>query len=167
MTERSPITTKGFAQLKALLKHLKTVERPKIVQAIAEARAHGDLSENAEYDAAKEAQGMLEAKIRMIEGRVSSAQVVDVSSLGGEKVIFGATVCILDLDSDEEKSWTIVGEDEANVDKGFLAYNTPIAKGLIGKSEGDVAEITLPGGKREFEIVSVEFSEPEVEISLP
>ncbi|MDD2942845.1 MAG: transcription elongation factor GreA [bacterium] len=164
MLERSPITADGHRQLQAEVKRLTTIERPKAAQAIATARAHGDLSENAEYDAAKEAQGLLEARIRMLESRLSTALVVDIEKLSGTKVVFGATVTIVDGDSGEERTLTIVGEDESDVEKGLISFQSPIARGLIGKSIDDVVEIRLPSGLREYEITDVQFVVPEVRI---
>ncbi len=141
------------------LHRLKTVERKKAADALAEARAHGDLSENAEYEAAKDAQGLLEAKVRLLESRLSTAQVIDVSKLSGEKVLFGATVTFEDVDSGEEKTVMIVGEDEADVDAGMISYVSPLARALIGKSVDDLVQVKLPGGVKEYEIRSVEFKE--------
>lgn len=159
MSTKTPMTVKSHRALQEELKRLKTVERIKCSKAIEEARAHGDLSENAEYDAAKQAQGLLEAKIRDIEGKLATAMVVDVASLSGTKVVFGATVTIVDQDSDEEKTITIVGEDEANAPLGLISYVSPLARGLIGKEEGDTVRIQLPAGEREYEILSVKFVE--------
>ena len=155
--ERSPMTQVGHKVLQEELLRLKGVERPRVVKAIEEARAHGDLSENAEYHAAKEEQGMLEARIRMIEQHLSVAQVVDVSKLSGDKVVFGATVVISDLDSDEEKTLRIVGEDEANAEKGSISYKSPLARALIGKNLDDVVKVKLPQGEKEYEIREVRF----------
>ena len=154
---RSPMTVGGHRRLQEELQNLKTVERVRLSRAIEEARAHGDLSENAEYHAAKEAQGLLEAKIRDLESRMATAQVIDVSSLSGTKVVFGATVCLCDMDTDEEKRITIVGEDEVDVDKGLISYQSPIARALIGKEIDDCVTVKLPGGKKEYEIREVSF----------
>ncbi|MCL4168138.1 UNVERIFIED_CONTAM: hypothetical protein GTU68_051439 [Idotea baltica] len=143
------------------LKRLKQIERPAASKAIEIARAHGDLSENAEYDAAKEAQGMLEAKIRDLESKLATAQVVDIEKLSGNKVIFGATALISDVDSGDERSLTIVGEDQADAEKGLISFKSPLARGLIGKSVDDIAEIRLPSGKKEYEILEVKFVLPE------
>lgn len=151
------MTVAGHQALKEELKRLKAVDRPNIIQQIAEARAHGDLSENAEYAAAKERQGFIEARIRELESRLARAQVIDTSKLSGERVVFGATVTILDYDSDSEQRWTIVGDDEANLDEKKVGISSPIARALIGKSVGDEIEIRTPKGKKEAEIVKVEF----------
>lgn len=137
---------------------MKGEERIKAVRAIEEARAHGDLSENAEYDAAKNAQGLLEGRIRDLEAKLSTAQVVDIGSLSGSKVIFGATVRLMDIEVSEEKIITIVGEEESEVEAGFLSYSSPLARTLIGKLEGDFVEVRLPQGTREYEILEVSFS---------
>ena len=155
--ERSPMTRLGHKALQEELQRLKGVERPRVVKAIEEARAHGDLSENAEYHAAKEEQGLLEARIRIIEQRLSVAQVIDVSKLSGDKVVFGATVVISDLDSDEEKTLSIVGEDEADAEKGLISYKSPLARALIGKNLDDVVKVKLPQGEKEYEIREVHF----------
>ena len=155
---KTPMTTEGHRNLQQELGRLKGEERGKAVRAIEEARAHGDLSENAEYDAAKNAQGLLEGRIRDIEAKLSTAQVVDISSLSGSKVVFGATVKVIDIELSEEKLFTIVGEEETDVEIGFISYSSPIARTLIGKLEGDFVEVRLPQGKREYEIVEVSFS---------
>ncbi len=153
------MTSKGYKTLQAELHRLKTVERRRVSNAIAVARDHGDLSENAEYDAAKHEQGLIEAKIRDIETKIATAQVVEISSLSGSKVIFGATVEICDMDSDEEKRITIVGLDEANPTAGLISYQSPLARALIGKNVDDVVRVKLPGGEKEYEIRSVAFLE--------
>ncbi len=153
-----PVTKRGAEKLKTELQHLKTVERPAIIQAIAEARAQGDLSENAEYDAAKDRQGFIEGRIAEIEGKLSAAQVIDPSALDAEgKVVFGATVDLEDEDSGEQVSYQIVGEDEADLKLGLINVSSPIARALIGKEEGDVAEVQAPGGVRRWEIVAVRY----------
>lgn len=153
-----PLTVRGVVKLREELKRLKTVERPAIVKAIAEARAHGDISENAEYNAAKEQQGFLEGRIGEIEHKLANAQVVDVTKLNpGGKVVFGATVKLADADSGDELRYQIVGEDEADSKSGLISVNSPIARALIGKKEGDLVEVAAPGGKREFEILGVEY----------
>lgn len=157
MSDKSPMTVEGHNVLKAELKRLKGIERPKASKAIEVARAHGDLSENAEYDAAKEAQGMLEARIRLIESHLATAQVVDVNTLKGDRVIFGATVRIVDIDSDEDREIMIVGEDEADADRGLISYLSPLARGLIGKQLDDLVTVRLPGGQREYEITGIKF----------
>jgi transcription elongation factor GreA len=154
MTERS------HRHLQEELHRLRTTERKKVVQAIEEARAHGDLSENAEYDAAKHAQGLLEGRIRSLESKLSTAQVVDISKLSGEKVVFGATVELEDVDSGEERTVMIVGEDEADAEKGLISYVSPLARALIGKRVDDVAKVVLPAGEREFEIRALRFVDP-------
>jgi transcription elongation factor GreA len=154
---RVPLTLRGVEQLRDELKRLRSVERPAIVKAIAEARAHGDISENAEYHAAKEQQSFLEGRIADIEHKLASAQVVDVTRLNaGGKVVFGATVRIADEDGTESR-YQIVGEDEADSKRGLISVNAPIARALIGKKEGDVVEVTAPGGTREVEILGVEY----------
>lgn len=153
-----PITKRGAEMLKAELHRLKTVDRPAVIQAIAEARAQGDLSENADYDAAKERQGFIEGRIAEVEGKLSAAQVIDPTSLdAGGRVVFGATVELSDEDSGNEMTYQIVGEDEADLKQGLVNISSPIARALIGKEEGDVAEVQTPGGTRRFEIVAVHY----------
>lgn len=152
------MTVEGHRRLQADLHRLKTEERQKCVKAIEEARAHGDLSENAEYDAAKNAQGLLEAKIRDMESKLASAQVIDTSTLQGDRVVFGASVSLSDLDSGEERHVTIVGEEETDVQNGLISYSSPLARSLIGKRVGDTARVRLPAGEKEYEILGVEFS---------
>ena len=153
-----PITKRGAEKLKAELHKLKTVDRPWVINAIAEARAQGDLSENAEYDAAKDRQGCIEGRIQEIEGKLSAAQVIDPTSLdAGGRVVFGATVELEDEESGEKVSYQIVGEDEADLKLGLINVSSPIARALIGKEEGDVAEVQAPGGVRRYEIVSVTY----------
>lgn len=154
---RTPMTVEGHRALSDELQRLKGEERVKIVRAIEEARAHGDLSENAEYDAAKNAQGLLEGRIRDLEAKLATAQVIDISSLSGEKVVFGATVSITDIDGSEERVLCIVGEDEANVELGLISFSSPLARALIGKTTGDVAKVRLPAGEREYEILEISF----------
>ena len=155
--QRVPMTVAGAEALRKELEHLKKVERPRISAAIAEAREHGDLKENAEYHAAREQQGFCEGRIQEIEGKLSSAQIIDVASIEKTgKVIFGVTVTILDVDTDEEKIYQIVGDDEADIKSGKLSVNSPIARGLIGREEGDVVQIETPGGVKEYEIDKVE-----------
>jgi transcription elongation factor GreA len=156
-TERVPMTVEGYKHLEAELHRLKSVERPRIIQAISEARSHGDLSENAEYHAAKEAQGMNEAKVAELEDKLSRAEVIDPSTLSGNTVKFGATVTLVDEDTDEKVKYQIVGELEANVREGKISIGSPIARALIGKSKGDSAEVTTPKGTRSYEIMNVEF----------
>ena len=158
MSTKVPITARGAAQLRDELKRLKTKERPQIIQAIAEARAHGDLRENAEYHAAREQQGFVEARIKDIEGKLSHAQIIDVTQFGpGSKVIFGATVELHDAQGGGSITYRIVGEDEADIKSGLISVNSPIARALIGKVEGDVAEVRTPGGTRRYEIVEVRY----------
>ena len=153
-----PITERGAQALREELKRLKSVERPRIVQAIAEAREHGDLKENAEYHAAKEEQGFLEARIRDIDGKLSNAQIIDVTQFGSTgKVIFGATVDLSDEDADKEVTYQIVGEDEADIAQGMISVGSPIARALIGKEEGDVVTVNTPGGEKVLEIVEVRY----------
>lgn len=153
---RYPMTPEGHAALEAELKQLKMVERPRITTAIAEAREHGDLKENAEYHAAREQQGFCEARIRDIEAKLGGAQVIDPTKLNQDgRVVFGVTVVLEDLDSGEERRYKIVGNDEADFKAGKISVNSPIARGLIGKSEGDEAKIQTPSGLLEFEILNV------------
>jgi transcription elongation factor GreA len=159
MSERVPMTKGGLERLKAELKRLKAVERPRIVKEIAEARSHGDISENAEYHAAKEKQSHLEGRIAQVEHWIASAEVIDVSRHQGDKVIFGATVTLADADSGEEVRYRIVGELEANLKEGKISITSPIARALVGRSEGDEVTVRSPGGSREYEIVSIEFLE--------
>lgn len=155
--QKYPMTTIGHAALETELKQLKTVERPEIIQAISVAREHGDLSENAEYHAAKEKQGFIEGRIQELESKLSLAQVIDVSKLDSETVTFGATVTIVNEDTDEESAYQIVGEDEANVKNGKISITAPIARALIGKEVGDSIEVNAPGGSKAYEIIEVEF----------
>ncbi|MDD3784860.1 MAG: transcription elongation factor GreA [Hydrogenophaga sp.] len=153
-----PITKRGAEMLKAELHRLKTVDRPNVIQAIADARAQGDLSENADYDAAKERQGFIEGRIAEIEGKLSSAQIIDPAEVNaGGRVVFGATVELEDEDSGNPVTYQIVGEDEADIKLGLVNIGSPIARALIGKEEGDVAEVQAPGGVRRYEIVAVRY----------
>jgi transcription elongation factor GreA len=156
-TERVPMTVEGFKKLEAELHRLKAEERPRIIQQIADAREHGDLSENAEYHAAKEAQGLNEAKVAEIEDKIGRADVIDTSKLSGGTVKFGATVQLEDEDSGDKVKYKIVGEHEANVRDGKISINSPIARALIGKSKGDSAEVTTPKGTRSYEILKIEY----------
>lgn len=154
-----PITKRGAEQLKAELQRLKTKDRPEVINAIAEARAQGDLSENAEYDAAKDRQGFIEGRIKEIESKLATAQVIDPSQLNAEgKIVFGATVELEDEDSGEQVTYQIVGEDEADLKKGLINVASPIGRALIGKEEGDTAEVQAPGGVRHYEVVSVRYA---------
>ena len=153
-----PITKRGAEKLKAELHRLKTVDRPWVINAIAEARAQGDLSENAEYDAAKDRQGFIEGRIQEIDGKLSAAQIIDPAELdAGGKVVFGATVLLEDEDSGDRVTYQIVGEDEADIKLGFINIGSPIARALIGKIEGDTAEVQAPGGVRHYEVVAVSY----------
>jgi transcription elongation factor GreA len=155
--QRFPMTIEGAKALEEELQRLKTVERPRISKAIAEAREHGDLKENAEYHAAREEQGFIEGRIADIEGKLSAAQVIDIRSIPYTgKVVFGCTVTIINVDTDEVKTYRIVGDDEADIKQGRISAGSPIARGLLGKSEGDSVEIDTPGGKVEYEIDKVE-----------
>ena len=155
--ERVPMTVEGFNALEAELQRLKSEERPRIIQAIAEARAHGDLSENAEYHSAKEAQGLNEARVAELEDKLSRAEVIDPKSISGKTVKFGATVSLIDEDTDEKVKYKIVGDMEANLRDGKISISSPIARALIGKSKGDTAEVTTPKGARSFEITRIEW----------
>jgi transcription elongation factor GreA len=155
--DKVPMTTAGYAALEEELKRRQQTERPRIIQAIAEARSHGDLSENAEYHAAKEAQGHNEGRIAELEDRLARAEVIDVSKLSGNSVMFGATVTVVDEDTDEEKRYQIVGENEADVRSGKVSITSPIARALIGKKIGDTVEVNTPGGGKSYEVVNVAF----------
>ena len=154
-----PMTVEGAERLKAELQRLKSVERPAVIQAIAEARSHGDLSENADYDAAKERQGFIEGRIAEIENKLAGAQVIDPATVDGDgRVVFGATVEIEDAETGARRSWTIVGDDEADVRENKVSVSSPLARALIGKEEGDSVEVQAPGGVRHYEIVSVSYA---------
>ncbi|CAH1665346.1 MAG: transcription elongation factor GreA [Chelatococcus sp.] len=155
--EKIPMTAAGYAALETELKHRQQQERPRIIQAIAEARALGDLSENAEYHAAKEAQGLNEGRVQELEGLISRADIIDVSKLDGKSVKFGATVTLVDEDTEEERVYQIVGEPEADVRRGKMSITSPVARALIGKSVGDTVEVNTPGGGKSYEIVKVAF----------
>ncbi len=154
--EKIPLTRAGFDKIDAELKHLKSVERPEIIQAIADARALGDLSENAEYHSAKEKQSFIEGRIKELEGVLSLADIIDVAKLSGS-VKFGATIELVDEDTDEEKTYQVVGEYEADLEAGKLNIKSPLARALIGKDEGDSVEVRTPGGVRSYEILKVSF----------
>src|SRR5262245_7825152 len=156
-TEKVPMTIEGFQSLETELHRLKTVERPRIIQAISEARAHGDLSENAEYHAAKEAQGLNEAKVLELEDKLARAEVIDTSKMTGSTVKFGATVTLEDEESGEKVKYKIVGDMEADVREGKISISSPIARALIGKAKGDSAEVTTPKGTRSYEILKLEW----------
>ena len=153
-----PITKRGAEKLKEELQRLKTKDRPAVIAAIAEARSHGDLSENAEYDAAKDRQGFIEGRIKEVEGKLAAAQIIDPSALdAGGKVVFGATVELEDEDSGDKVTYQIVGEDEADLKHGLINISSPIARALIGKEEGDTAVVQAPGGDRHYEIIAVRY----------
>ncbi|MGC9417903.1 MAG: transcription elongation factor GreA [Rhodovulum sp.] len=154
--EKIPMTRAGHAALDEELKALKSVERPAVIKAIAEAREHGDLSENAEYHAAREKQSFIEGRIKEIEGLLSRADVIDPAKLSGP-IKFGATVTLVDEDTDEEKTYQIVGEAEADIEKGLLNVKSPLARALIGKEEGDSVEVRTPGGERSYEVLSIRY----------
>jgi transcription elongation factor GreA len=156
--KKIPLTVKGAEKIKEELQRLKTVDRPRVVAAIAEAREHGDLKENAEYHAAREQQGFIEGRIQDLEAKLGNAQVIDVTKIENEgKVIFGSTVMIADVESGDEKTYQIVGEDEAEIKEGKISVGSPIARALIGKEEGDIVAVTTPGGEVEYEIVEVQY----------
>ncbi len=156
---RAPLTLKGAQRLREELDHLKSVKRPEIITAISEARAHGDLKENAEYHAAREQQSFIEGRIKQLESELSHAEVIDVAKLNaGSRVVFGATVTLADVETDEEKRYQIVGDLEADIKRAMIAISSPIARALIGKNEGDSVTIDAPAGQREYEIVSVAYT---------
>lgn len=155
--EKVPMTAGGFNRLQEELKHLKSVARPEVIKAIAEAREHGDLSENAEYHAARERQSFIEGRVMELEDRISRAEIIDTSKLSGDTVKFGATVTLADEDTDEEITYQIVGQDESDIKEGRLSITAPLARSLIGKAEGDQVEVTTPGGSKSYEIVTVQF----------
>jgi len=155
--DKVPMTATGFQRLQEDLKHLKGTERPAIIRAIAEAREHGDLSENAEYHAARERQSFIEGQIGEIEDKISRAEVIDASKLTGTTVKFGATVTLVDEDTDEENTYQLVGEFEADINAGRLSITSPLARALIAKSVGDNIEVTTPGGSKAYEILKIEF----------
>ena len=155
--EKIPMTPQGFQALEAELNRLKNQDRHEVIKAIAEARAHGDLSENAEYHAAKERQSFIEGRIQELQGVISAAQIIDPSSFDGDTVKFGATVTLVDEDTEEERKYQIVGDVESDAKRGKISLSSPIARALIGKSKGDTVEVAAPGGARSYEIVKVEF----------
>ena len=155
--ERIPMTAAGYKSLEEEVNHLKNVERHEIIKAIAEARAHGDLSENAEYHAAKERQGFIEGRVLELEDQIGRAEVIDVSKLSGSTVKFGATVTLVDEDTDEKRKYQIVGDVESDAKNGRISLSSPIARALIGKGKGDTVEVATPGGARSYEILKVEF----------
>jgi transcription elongation factor GreA len=155
-----PLTDRGAARLRDELKQLKSVDRPQVIEAIARAREHGDLKENAEYHAAREQQGFIEGRIKEIEASLSNAQIIDIGKVNAQgKVVFGATIELTDIEDDTSKRFQIVGELEADIKQGLISISSPIARAVIGKEEGDVVEVQTPGGRREFEIGSVEYIE--------
>ena len=155
--DKLPITGKGFAALEEELKHRQQVERPRIIEAIAEARSHGDLSENAEYHAAKENQSLNEGRVQELESMIARADIIDVAKLSGGTVKFGATVKLVDEDTEEEKTYQIVGDPEADVKAGRMSISSPVARALIGKGVGDTVQVSTPGGGKSYEIVEVAF----------
>lgn len=155
---KAPMTVRGESMLLEEVKQLKTIRRPRVIQAIADAREHGDLKENAEYHAAREEQGFIEGRIQDIEGKLGNSQVIDVTKLNPNgKVVFGTTVVLMDLESEGETKYKIVGEDEADFKSGLISYGSPVAKAMIGKEEGDVVGVQAPSGVREYEIMNVEY----------
>ena len=156
--QKIPLTVAGAEKLKAELQQLKSVARPEVIAAIAEARSHGDLSENAEYEAAKDRRGFIEGRIAELESKLSHAQIIDPKEIHAEgKIVFGATVTVSDLETDEEATYQIVGDDEADIKIGKISVNSPIARAMIGKEEGDVAEVQAPSGVREYDILNVQY----------
>lgn len=155
--ERIPMTADGYKTLEDEINHLKVVERPTVIRMIEEARAHGDLSENAEYHAAKERQAFIEGRVVELEDKLSRADIIDISKLSGSTVKFGATVTLFDEDTDAKVKYQLVGDLEANAKKGRISISSPIARALIGKSKGDTVEVSAPGGARSYEILKVEF----------
>jgi len=153
-----PLTVRGESLLQDELKELKTVRRPRVIQAIADAREHGDLKENAEYHAAREEQGFIEGRIQDIEAKLGNSQVIDITKLNANgKVVFGATVRLMEIESEDEVSYKIVGDDEADLKAGLISYGSPVAKAMIGKEEGEVVGVQAPGGVREYEIMNVQY----------
>jgi len=155
--DRIPITLEGLHRLETELRHLKTVERPAVIRQIAEARDHGDISENAEYHAARERQSFIEGRVMELEAKISLAEIIDVKKLSGKTVTFGATVTLADEDTDEETKYQIVGADESDIAKGLLSITAPLARALIGKAVGDSVEVVTPRGSKSYEIVKVRF----------
>jgi transcription elongation factor GreA len=155
--EKVPMTVEGFQMIEAELHRLKAVERPRIIQQISDAREHGDLSENAEYHAAKDQQGITEARVADLEDKLSRADIIDVSKLKGDQVMFGATVTLVDEDTDDKAKYRIVGEIEANVKQGRISITSPLARALLGKRKKDVVEVSTPGGGKSYKVLKVEF----------
>jgi transcription elongation factor GreA len=158
MSEKIPMTAEGLARLEEELRHLKNTARPEVIRAIAEAREHGDLSENAEYHAARDRQSFIEGRVGELEEKISRAEVIDVKKLSGKTVMFGATVTLIDEDSEEKLTYQIVGEDEADVKQGRLAVTAPLSRAIIGKKVGDVVEVNTPKGEKAYEIARVKFA---------
>jgi transcription elongation factor GreA len=152
-----PMTAEGFLRLEEELRHLKSIERPAVIRAIAEAREHGDLSENAEYHAARERQSFIEGRLGELEDKIARAEVIDPKKLSGKQVMFGATVTLVDEDTDEKAKYQIVGPDESDISSGRISISSPLARALIGKTVGDSAEVSTPGGSKSYEIVKVAF----------
>ena len=153
-----PMTIRGAEMLREELKNLKSNDRPRVIQAIAEARAHGDLKENAEYHAAKEQQGFIEGRIKEIEGKLSNTQIIDITTIDAKgKIIFGSTVDLLEVESDTQSTYTIVGEDEADINSGMISFSSPIARAMIGKNEGDEVSFSAPGGEKLYEVIEVRY----------
>ena len=155
--EKVPMTTNGYKNLESELKTLKSEERPNIIKAIAEAREHGDLSENAEYHAAKEQQSFIEGRILELEDKLRRADVIDPKNINSDKVVFGASITLIDVSNDNEKVYKIVGIDETNVDKGLISISSPVAKSLLGKFQGDIVDVKTPGGQISYEIEKIEY----------
>ena len=158
MTQRLPITKQGLTQMEEELKHLKSVARPEVIRAIAQAREHGDLSENAEYHAARERQSFIEGRLAELEDKIARSEVIDVATLSGKTVKFGATVTIVDEDTDEKLTYQLVGEMESDVQAGRLAISSPLARALVGKSVGDSVDVVTPKGDKMYEILKVKFA---------
>ncbi|MCH7741389.1 MAG: transcription elongation factor GreA [Proteobacteria bacterium] len=153
-----PMTVRGVEMLREELKTLKSDDRPKVIQAIAEARAHGDLKENAEYHAAKDQQGFIEGRIKEIEAKLSNAQIIDVTAIDAKgKIVFGSTVDLLDVQSDQQSTYKIVGEDEADINEGLISFSSPIARAMMGKNEGDEVSFSAPGGEKQYEVIKVRY----------
>ncbi len=157
MPDKIPMTPRGQQRMKDELQRLKNVERPTVIKAIEVARGHGDLSENADYDAAKEKQGFVEGRIKELESKLALANVIDPARLSGTKVVFGATVTVVDIETDEKQTYTIVGEDEADIKSGLISITAPVARSLIGREVGDAVKVRTPKGQRELEVVEVKF----------
>ena len=157
MVEKIPMTAAGYTVLEAELKHCQSVERPRIIQQITEARSHGDLSENAEYHAAKEQQSLNEGRIDELQDKLARAEIIDVSKLSGDTITFGATVTLVDEDTEEKKVWQIVGEPEADAKKGRISITSPLARALIGKKKGSSVEVVAPGGAKAYEVTKVDW----------